>query len=652
MRSEALKRAKARVLNLLPGVLATQRLAAACLACAIISCQGPPSSEPSPPGQASQPVSASPAVAVAYVCANDFDLQNLSPTALTVQFAVAGTSEQGELLLPPRSAGSTPSTIRLTTLSPGALQVSYSNAAIPPVGNTGTACPPSPRQEPQATSGAWDAPIDWPVVAVHLHLLPSGQVLSWGSIGDPQIWDPATGVFTRVPAPSNVFCGGHTFLSDGRLLVSGGHISNDHGLPDTTLFDAATRAWTAVAPMNWGRWYPTSTTLPDGEVVTVAGRDQSGIEITLPEVWNGSRWHALAGADLALAYYPRLFVAPNGLVFLAGEQARSLYLDPAGSGAWIPVATSNYGQREFGSAAMYRPGKVLIVGGSDPPSGTPTSTAEVIDLSQTAPAWHYTGSMAYPRRQLNETLLPDGRVLATGGTSLSGFSDPAGGVHAAEVWDPASGDWTTWASNQVTRVYHSTSLLLPDGRILHTGSGDGDGIPRELNAEIFSPPYLFRGARPSITSAPGVVGYGQAFFVATPDAGAVVRATLVRPSSVTHAFDQNQRFLELPLVRVAGGLQLAAPANGNLAPPGNYMLFIVNSAGVPSIARIIRLELTGSQSLAANRPIQLLQTSFSTSAMPARAIAWETLAKKGAWENAAKDSVCRFRGRGIQYPGD
>ncbi len=633
MRSEqTFTRAKRRVLDLF-GVLATQRLAVACLACAVIGCQGSSSGEPSPPSQTD---TASPAPAVAYVCANDFDLQNLSPTALTVQFAVAGTSEQGELLLPPRSAGNTPSTTRLTTLSAGALQVSYANAAIPPVDNAGTACPPSPRQEPQATSGEWAAPIDWPVVAAHLHLLPSGLVLSWGRIGDPWTWDPATGAFTTIPVPSNVFCSGHTFLPDGRLLVAGGHITDFHGLPDTTLFDAATRAWTAVAPMSRGRWYPTSTTLPDGEVLAVAGGDQDGIEATIPEVWNGSSWRSLPGIDRAFGYYPRLFVAPNGLVFLAGQLQNSFYLDPEGSGSLTPAATANYGQREYGSAAMYRPGKVLIVGGSDPASGPPTSTAEVIDLGQAVPTWQYTGSMAQPRRQLNATLLPDGRVLATGGTSSPGFSDPAGGVHAAEVWDPDSGNWSAWASNRVTRVYHSATLLLPDARILHAGSGDGgdDGgsLPRELNAEIFSPPYLFRGARPSITGAPSAIGYGQQFFVGTPDAGRVVRATLVRPSSVTHSFDQNQRFVELSLVRVAGGLELAAPANGNLAPPGNYMLFIVNSAGVPSVSWIVRLD----------RPNQLLQTSlYLPIAMPAKAIAWATLAKKGAWANAAKDSFCR-----------
>ncbi len=197
--------------------------------------------------------------------------------------------------------------------------------------------------------------------------------------------------------------------------------------------------------------------------------------------------------------------------------------------------------------------------------------------------------MAYARRHLNATLLPDGRVLATGGTSASGFSDPAGAVHAAEVWDPRSGGWTTWAGNRIARVYHSTTLLLPDGRILHTGSGDGGGLPRELNAEIFSPPYLFQGDRPAITEAPETIGYGQQFVIATPDAGRVVRATLIRLASVTHAFDQNQRLLELPLTRVAGGLGLTAPASGNLAPPGHYMVFILNSAGTPSLARIIRL---------------------------------------------------------------
>jgi hypothetical protein len=195
--------------------------------------------------------------------------------------------------------------------------------------------------------------------------------------------------------------------------------------------------------------------------VTLAGTDENGDQVTAPEVWNGSGWTELLGATRTLPYYPRTFVAPNGLVFYAGELRETAYLDPSGSGSWTPVASSLYGQRDYGSAVMYRPGKVLIVGGSDPPDGVPTNTAEVIDLTDPLPVWRSTGAMAAARRQFNATLLPDGRVVATGGTSVQGFSDPSGAVHAAEAWDPTTDAWTTWASSSVTRVYHSTTILYP-----------------------------------------------------------------------------------------------------------------------------------------------------------------------------------------------
>ena len=150
--------------------------------------------------------------------------------------------------------------------------------------------------------------------------------------------------------------------------------------------------------------------------------------------------------------------------------------------------------------------------------------------------------------------------------------------------------WTTWASNVVTRVYHSTTILLPDGRLLHAGSGDGGNLPRELNAELFSPPYLFRGARPSIGAAPDAVGYGEAFEVSTEDAGTVVAASWVRLSSVTHAFDQNQRFVPLSLRRSAGGVTIVPPWVPTWRRRGTYMLFLLNGSGVPSMARIMRVE--------------------------------------------------------------
>jgi hypothetical protein len=540
--------------------------------------------KPGPSGEEPSQVSAQ------YICGNAFDVHNQDPGPITVQYEVTGASEQGELLLPPRVDPSTASATRLITLQAGPLVVVYDGDRLAPVGNLGTACPPpSPTSKPRVILGEWDLPFDWPVVAVHLHLLSDGKVLSWGRIGDPYLWNPETGAFTTVPGSTMLFCSGHTFLGDGRLLVAGGHIDDGRGLPDANIFEGA-GAWTAVQPMSRGRWYPTTTTLANGEVVTLAGTDENGTVVETPELWTGSSWRALPGASRALPYYPRTFVAPNGLVFYAGELQLTAYLDPTGLGEWVPLASSNYGRRDYGSAVMYRPGKVMIVGGSDPPDGVPTNTAELIDLDYPLPSWRFTDPMTYPRRQFNATLLPDGRVLVTGGTSAAGFSNPAGAVHAAEMWDPYTERWTVLASNRVTRVYHSTTLLLPDGRILHTGSGDGPGVPRELSAEIYSPPYLFRGARPSITDTPDAIGYGQEFFLATPEPGQVVRATMLRLPSVTHGFDQSQRFLELPIRRTAGGLSLTAPASGALAPPGPYLIFVLNAAGVPSPARTIRIE--------------------------------------------------------------
>jgi galactose oxidase len=536
---------------------------------------------PNPPEGALVPIS------ITYLCGNDFAVESRSTSALTVHYEVGETAESGDLTLPPAVPAS-PSTTRLTTLETGELRVSLESRELAPIANQGTSCS-APTSDHRASTGEWSQPFSWPVVAVHLHLLPNGRVLSWGRTGDPFVWDAETGEFTPSQSSTMVFCSGHTFLADGRLLVSGGHLTDEHGLPDANTFDSRSETWTTLPPMHWGRWYPTSTTLPDGQVVTLAGKDQDAVPVDTPEVWTGASWRTLPGAARTLPYYPRAFVAPNGLLFYAGELAQTGYLDVTGTGSWLPGATSRYGRRDYGTAVMYQPGKIMIVGGSDPPDGAPTSTAEVIDLNQPDPSWRYTTPMQHARRHLNATLLPDGKVLVTGGTSSAGFSDPAGSVHAAEMWDPGTEMWSLLAENRVDRVYHSSTLLLPDGRLLHSGSGDGPGLPRELNTELFSPPYLFKGPRPLVSAAPETIGYGESFAIATPDAGSVVRVTLVRLGSVTHAFDQSQRLVELSFRRAAGGLVVTAPGSGSLAPPGPYLLFLLNGPGVPSVGTILRL---------------------------------------------------------------
>jgi hypothetical protein len=364
--------------------------------------------------------------------------------------------------------------------------------------------------------------------------------------------------------------------------------------------------------MAQGRWYPTVTTLADGRVVTVAGRDEASSVVLLPEIWESNHWVKLTGASLKLPYYPRQFVAPNGKLFYAGERIRARWLDvdvvtTSGRGKW----TSSAGlihlwpfNRDYGSAAVYDTGKILYVGGggdlnwstNDAKSSTPTPTAETIDLNVAGAHWSSTDDMHFARRHLNATILPDGQVLVTGGTSAGGFNNLSGAVHAAEVWSPNTGHWTQLASNTIDRAYHSVSLLLPDATVLHGASGDAnvplspEPYPKQANHEIFRPPYLFKGARPTITSlSKSTVTYGEKFTVTTSYAAQITQVRWIRLGSVTHAFDASQRANTLTFTRGSGLVTVTAPSNGRRAPPGHYLLFLLNRNGVPSVGKIVKV---------------------------------------------------------------
>ncbi|MEA2713694.1 MAG: hypothetical protein QOK27_1655, partial [Gemmatimonadales bacterium] len=472
---------------------------------------------------------------------------------------------------------------------------------------------------PEATTGKWDPPVAWDIVPLHIHLLPTGKILAWGkyesdgSMGMPRLWDPSVGPPTTarmVAADTMLFCSGHALMADGRLMVAGGHKKDDRGLDVTNIFDPATESWTPGLPkMAKGRWYPTVTTLADGRMVTLAGRDTTSSVVLIPEIWENNQWVQLTGASLKLPYYPRQFVAPNGKLFYAGERVKARYLDvdapnTNGRGRWSsPTGFTHLWpfNRDYGSAVMYDMGKILYVGGggdlnwstSDPKAGAPTATAETIDLNVTGAHWSSTDPMNFPRRHLNATILPDGQVLVTGGTSAGGFNDLSGAVHAAEVWDPQTGHWTLLASNSIDRVYHSVSLLLPDGTVLHGASGDAGEppYPRQANHEIFRPPYLFKGVRPTITGlSKTTVTYGETFTVTTPYAAQITKVRWIRLGSVTHAFDANARANTLTFSRVAGNLHVTTPAFGRRAPPGHYLLFLLNRNGVPSVGRIVQVQ--------------------------------------------------------------
>jgi galactose oxidase len=447
-----------------------------------------------------------------------------------------------------------------------------------------------------AVQGKWGAPFSTPVVAVDLHVLPTGKVLLWGDRGDAQIWDPAnpSAGFTPVSKTYRIFCSGHTFLPDGRLLVTGGTVHGTIGDPRSVLFDPSSGSWIGTGSMAQGRYYPTATALPNGQILAVSGNDQNGAVVTIPEIWNGSTWRRLTGAPLSIPtpFYPAMFVAPNGKVFLAGFPQTSRYLDVTGAGSWTTVGNRIVANRKLGSAVMYAAGKILYVGGGDPP----TSSAEAIDLNAASPAWRSVPAMHFARRQMNATILADGQVLVTGGTSGPGFNDVTRPVYDAELWNPATEQWKTMARESVVRTYHSTAVLLPNGRVLSSGSGEGGGVAYEnsqLSAQVFTPPYLYNAdgslaARPVVSSAPSRLSYGQAFTIQTPDAGSIAKITLIRLSSVTHAFNQSQ-LINRPTFSATGSttLSVTGPKNANVVPPGPYMLFLVNAKGVPSKAKMV-----------------------------------------------------------------
>ena len=434
-------------------------------------------------------------------------------------------------------------------------------------------------------TGQWSGPFTWPLVAVHMALTHTGEVLLLD--GEPvhggasaQLWNPTTNTFTPVPhGASNMFCGGHAALADGRILVAGGHINNFVGTSDLNIFDPVTRAWTVLPAMAFPRWYPTVTTLPDGRALIISGNTTcKTCWATIPEIYDPvtNTVSQLPGASQTVPYYSFMFVLPNGLLVNAGASdppAISTQTLDVANQSWALVNPSIFAAW---SAVMYLPGKVMKSG----------SNTYVLDMTQPAPAWRQTAAKNVPRDLFSDlTILPDGTVLVTGGNTA------AGPVLDAEAWSPVTETWTKWAAMQVERSYHSTALLLPDGRVVTAGGGRNPGQADRLSAEIFSPPYLFKGARPTISSVSSTtIPYNSAFSIVTPDAASIAKVSLIRTGAVTHSFDENQRFLNLSFTQNAGSLDVQAPANANLAPPGYYMLFILNTNGVPSIARFVKLQ--------------------------------------------------------------
>jgi len=464
--------------------------------------------------------------------------------------------------------------------------------------------------EDPAFAGRWSSRMDWPHIAIHTVMLSDGKLLTYGT--DPSgiqgaldynVWDPTLGIapssHTNIQGIAQVdsFCSAATLLPDtGNVLIAGGDSRPfgryNAGVQDATLFNAESQQVNPANDMNFERWYPTSTTLPNGDILVSAGRDGDNVLTDIPEVYSTTTgtWRTLNNASMSAYefFYPRQFVMPDGRIF--GVSGRSMYIMSTDGTGSITYAGRLPGH-SFGTsatAAMFEPGKILHAGGiSNHGIG-----AVVIDTTSGTPAVSRTEDLAQPRRAWASTvLLADGKVMMVGGSYE--LNDEVTASLGTEAWDPASGKWSQYSRHELARLYHSTAILLMDGRVLLAGGG-APGPLINLNGEIFSPPYLFDengalAARPEISYAPDKAAWGQNIDIRTSNNSDITRITMIKTGGITHGFNMDQRFLELEFSVDTNSLSVTMPASGNTAPRGHYLVFVHDSNGTPSHAQMISL---------------------------------------------------------------
>ncbi|MFL6446301.1 MAG: galactose oxidase-like domain-containing protein [Bryobacteraceae bacterium] len=505
-----------------------------------------------------------------------------------VQFLIDGSPIGPQLTSSPyeftwNSAGASNGTHSVSAMAKNSANQTTTSAAVNvTVDNTGST----------AVVGSWSSPTALPAVAVNLILLANNKVLFYQDGATATVWDYLNNTFKAVPFSANLFCSAASMLADGRVFVAGGYGGSTFGIANAEIFDPATNSWTVMPNMAYKRWYPTTTTLSDGRVLVTAGwQTTAHTNAGISEIYDPAtnKWTQLVNANNPFETYPFLYQLPDGRVIHIGgsEYATDTDVLDIGAQAWSVIDSRVL---DGGSATMYSPGQFMKAGSAadSQNTGPSSNTTFVLDMTQPSPTWQQTASMAYSRTFGNLTMLPDGSVLATGGESDKNGGDISKAIYAAELWWPQTRTWTTMASMQTPREYHGTAILLPDGRVLESGMGaDFGNVPDQKTAEFFSPPYLFKGTRPTITNAPSELHYSASFAVTTPDAANITKVSLIRTGAVTHFFDQNERYIPLNFQLGSGNLTVTAPANANIAPPGYYMLFIVNSAGVPSIAPFV-----------------------------------------------------------------
>lgn len=482
----------------------------------------------------------------------------------------------------------------------------------------GTAPPPQAGPE---TVGRWTVQdTELPVRAVHSTLLRTGKVLLIAGSGNDAdqfragsfraaLWDPVANTYQTLTVPKDMFCSGHVTLADGRVLIQGGTkayptaagAADYSGLKDSWIFDPATNVFAPTNVANEGHWYPTLTQLGNGDVWMSGGLKEDTTGAVNTERFSAAEGRWLPGNQIAQSWhfwglYPHMLLVADGRLFYTGAHTfgngtpgtgASLYDPATGAVADVPGLRQK-DLRDQATSVLLPPAqdqRVLITGGGNINGNIPgIALTDVVDLSAPAPAYRPGPDLPGDGKMyVNSAVLPDRTLLATNGARLN--RDAASQVHTAAVYDPAADTWRPVQPDPIGRDYHSSAVLLPDGRVAVFGSNPGNGS-FELRVSVYRPTYLFKGPRPVLSGTPAEARYGEAiqFGVALPGGSPVRWAQLTRPTSVTHQMDSNMRLVDLP-VTVQGGVATAAvPANRNLLPPGPYLLTVTDSTGVPSEA--------------------------------------------------------------------
>lgn len=462
---------------------------------------------------------------------------------------------------------------------------------VPPVGSTAT---PADAAPDPAAAGSWSAVGDWPLVAIHAVLTGDGRVLTYGTTEAGtqtgrftyDLWTPTDSPesgHSTLPntTATDLFCNIQvTDPATGRIVMFGGDvwtgtITTNRGNPDIVAFDPDDDSLVALAGMHRPRWYATALTLPDGRIYVQGG--SGGADRA--EVWHDGASTLLPFSTGSLDwYYPRLVALADGGIFGIDMHGRMFHIDPALTSVTDLGLLDASLKNRWWTAVEFAPWQIVVFGGT-------TTATFVVDVRTGSPVVTPAAPMSSVRSWVNGVLLADGRVLAVGGSAVE--NTLTGVELAAEIWDPATDTWTRASEGAVPRLYHSTALLLPDGRVLVAGGG-APGPLVNTNAELFTPPGLDVTPRPQLPAFDDTARAMAGDTIAFQSPDPIERVRLIKTGSVTHGMNTDQRTVVLDAVS-DGSVVTASLPTGGLLTPGNYLVYALDEAGAPSDGRIVRI---------------------------------------------------------------